>query len=79
MRATVQQLCAGAHHRRAKIAAIYRFVTTDVRYEAWEFGVHGYKPYSTRVIHERRHGDCKDKALLLCALLGEIGVEASRC
>jgi hypothetical protein len=45
-----------------------------VRYEAWEFGVHGYKPYSTAIIHERRHGDCKDKALLLCALLGEIGV-----
>lgn len=74
MRATVQQLVAGLPTTEAKIAAIYRFVTTDVRYEAWEFGVHGYKPYSTAVIHERRHGDCKDKALLLCALLGEIGV-----
>lgn len=76
MRATVQQLTAGLTDTDAKIAAIYRFVTTDVRYEAWEFGVHGYKPYSTAVIHERRHGDCKDKALLLCALLGEIGVPA---
>ena len=74
MRATVQELCAGLTTDEAKIAAIYRFVTTDVRYEAWEFGVHGYKPYSTAVIHERRHGDCKDKALLLCALLGELGV-----
>lgn len=75
MRATVQQLCAGLTTTDAKIAAIYRFVTTDVRYEAWEFGVHGYKPYSTSVIYERRHGDCKDKALLLCAMLREIGVE----
>ena len=53
-----------------RIAAIYRFVTTDVRYEAWEFGVHGYKPYSTSVIYERRHGDCKDKATLLASLFG---------
>ncbi|HEU4418653.1 MAG TPA: DUF3857 domain-containing protein, partial [Planctomycetota bacterium] len=74
MREKTAQLCAGCTSTDAKIAAIYRFVTTDVRYEAWEFGVHGYKPYSTPVIYERRHGDCKDKALLLCALLGEIGV-----
>jgi tetratricopeptide (TPR) repeat protein len=74
MRATVARLCEGRDSTEAKIAAIYHFVTTDVRYEAWEFGVHGYKPYSTAIIHERRHGDCKDKALLLCALLGEIGV-----
>ncbi len=74
MRATVAKLCEGRTTTEAKIAAIYHFVTTDVRYEAWEFGVHGYKPYSTAVIHDRRHGDCKDKALLLSALLGEIGV-----
>jgi cellulose synthase operon protein C len=74
MQRTVRERCAGLADVDAKIAALYHFVTTDVRYEAWEFGVHGYKPYATSVIHERRHGDCKDKALLLCALLGEIGV-----
>ncbi len=74
MQQTVAKLCQGLDDTEAKVRAIYHFVTTDVRYEAWEFGVHGYKPYSTAIIHERRHGDCKDKALLLCALLGEIGV-----
>ncbi|MBL8739276.1 MAG: DUF3857 domain-containing protein [Planctomycetes bacterium] len=74
MRETVARVCQGLDDTEAKIRAIYHFVTTDVRYEAWEFGVHGYKPYSTAIIHERRHGDCKDKALLLCALLAEIGV-----
>lgn len=74
MQQTVAKLCEGLTDTEAKVRAIYHFVTTDVRYEAWEFGVHGYKPYSTAIIHERRHGDCKDKALLLCALLGEIGV-----
>lgn len=74
MRATVRELCDHLPALDAKIRALYHFVTTGVRYEAWEFGVHGYKPYATGVIHERRHGDCKDKALLLCALLAEIGV-----
>ena len=28
------------------------------------------------MIFERRHGDCKDKALLLCALLKEVDIVA---
>ncbi|MCB9889248.1 MAG: DUF3857 domain-containing protein [Planctomycetes bacterium] len=76
MRAKVEELTAGLTTTRAKIDAIYKFVTTDVRYKAWEFGVHGYKPYSTPVIFERRHGDCKDKSLLLNAMLSVVGVQA---
>ena len=76
MRAKVAELTADLTTEAQKIAAIYRFVTTNIRYTAWEFGVHGYKPYGTKVIFERRHGDCKDKALLLGALLGEAGIDA---
>lgn len=76
MRAKVRELCADARTPAERVDRIYRFVTTDVRYEAWEFGVHGYKPYNTSVIFERRHGDCKDKALLLCALLREAAIVA---
>ncbi|MEQ1631751.1 MAG: DUF3857 domain-containing protein [Planctomycetota bacterium] len=77
MRQKVAELTRECTTQDQRIAAIYNFVSTEVRYEAWEFGVHGYKPYATSVIFDRRHGDCKDKALLLCALLSEIGVEAS--
>ncbi len=76
MRDKVRELTAGKTTDRDKLDALYRFVTTDVRYTAWEFGVHGYKPYSTPAIFERRHGDCKDKALLLNTLLGEVGITA---
>lgn len=76
MRDKVRELCADAASPAQKLDALYRFVVTDVRYEAWEFGVHGYKPYNTSVIFERRHGDCKDKALLLCALLREVSIVA---
>jgi len=76
MRDKVRELTASATTPLQRVDALYRFVTTEVRYTAWEFGVHGYKPYSTPAIFERRHGDCKDKALLLNALLGEVGIEA---
>lgn len=77
MKEKVRELTAGATDDAQRIEAVYAFVTNEIRYEAWEFGVHGYKPYSTDVIYERRHGDCKDKALLLCAMLGELGIDAN--
>ena len=76
MRKKVRELTASCETPSERLDAIYKFVTNDVRYEAWEFGVHGYKPYNTSVIFERRHGDCKDKALLLCAMLREVAIVA---
>jgi tetratricopeptide (TPR) repeat protein len=76
IKAKVQELIAGASSLEEKVQRIYDFVVTDIRYKAWEFGVHGYKPYSVGSIFARRHGDCKDKAILTNAMLAEIGVEA---
>ncbi len=76
MKAKVAELVAGANSAEEKLTAIYNFVITDIRYNAWEFGVHGYQPYSAPVIFSRGFGDCKDKAILLRAMLGEIGIES---
>jgi len=76
MRDKVAELVAGAATPLERLIAIYDFVVTEVRYNAWEFGVHGYQPYSAPVIFSRRFGDCKDKAILLRALLSEVGIEA---
>ena len=76
MRAKVAELTAGLDTPREKLRAIYDFVVTDIRYQAWEFGVHGYQPYTAPVIFSRGFGDCKDKAILLQAMLAEVGIEA---
>ncbi len=60
-----------------KVRAVHGWVVGQTRYVGLEFGVHGYKPYKARKIFERRFGDCKDKAILLCSMLREAGVEAS--
>jgi len=59
-----------------KVAAVYRHVVRNTRYVGLEFGIHGYKPYRTTDVYDRRFGDCKDKASLLKVMLGEIGVQA---
>lgn len=76
MRERVAELTAGAATPLEKLRSIYDFVVTDIRYNAWEFGVHGYEPYSAPVIFSRGFGDCKDKAILLRAMLGVAGIEA---
>ncbi len=76
IKAKVAELTKDAGSLEEKLRKIYDFVVTDIRYKAWEFGVHGYKPYSVGAIYARRHGDCKDKAILLNTMLGEIGLKA---
>ncbi|MFN0060267.1 MAG: DUF3857 domain-containing protein [Planctomycetota bacterium] len=77
IRAKVTELTQGKATAAEKIRAIYNFVVTDVRYIAWEFGVHGFKPYNAATVFARRFGDCKDKATLLCTMLDEIGIDAN--
>jgi hypothetical protein len=73
----VMELTSGATTDLEKIRALYNFVVTDIRYnDAWEFGVHGFKPYNAASIFARRFGDCKDKATILKVLLREAGIES---
>lgn len=46
-----------------------RFVQDEVKYMGFEDGIGGWKPTDPRVVLGRRFGDCKDKSLLLQALL----------
>jgi transglutaminase-like putative cysteine protease/tetratricopeptide (TPR) repeat protein len=70
------QVTVGLHGDAEKVRALHRFVIEKTRYVGLEFGIHGYKPYPVSQVLLRRFGDCKDKALLLVALLREQGIEA---
>ncbi len=76
IRAKVRELTEARSSEMERIRAIYNWVLSDIRYVAWEFGVHGYQPYPATQIFHRRFGDCKDKALLINVMLGEIGIRA---
>ncbi|HEU5397424.1 MAG TPA: DUF3857 domain-containing protein [Verrucomicrobiae bacterium] len=53
------------------------FVQTKVRYLGVEFGPNSYVPTDPAKVLQRRFGDCKDKAFLLCTLLQGLGFDAS--
>jgi transglutaminase-like putative cysteine protease/tetratricopeptide (TPR) repeat protein len=69
------QATAGLTSTLDKVKAIHRLVVENTRYVGLEFGIHGYKPYKSAQVLQRRFGDCKDKATLLVALLGKVGIE----
>jgi hypothetical protein len=52
-------------------------VQDNVRYLGFESGLSAYVPNPPSRVLARRYGDCKDKSLLLCAILQSIGVQAS--
>ena len=59
-----------------QIAAAIQFVQDRVRYTGINSGIGGWVPDNPGDILARRFGDCKDKSVLLTALLRELGVEA---
>jgi len=59
-----------------KAVAAVDFVQKEIRYLGMEMGSGSHRPSPPELVLERRFGDCKDKALLLTALLRKLGVEA---
>ncbi|MFO8072121.1 MAG: DUF3857 domain-containing protein [Polyangia bacterium] len=73
---TARKLVKGLENDCERVRAIHRWVVTSTRYVGLEFGIHGYRPYRAPLVAARGFGDCKDKAALLVAMLGVVGVEA---
>lgn len=59
-----------------KINAVYNFIIGTIRYVAWEYGIHGWKPYRASTIFARRFGDCKDKTTLINVFLNELNIKS---
>ncbi len=59
-----------------EVLAALKFVQEKVRYLGMEMGAGSFKPTDPATVYQRRFGDCKDKALLLAAILRKLKVEA---
>jgi hypothetical protein len=59
-----------------RLLAALQFVQDEVRYLGLEFGPFTHQPTAPDIVLARRFGDCKDKALLLCALLKALDIPA---
>lgn len=68
-------LTEGIETELEKISSLTKYVQS-IRYVAIELGEGGLIPSIPDEVLERKYGDCKDKSLLLLALLKNIGVKA---
>ncbi|NCO92390.1 MAG: hypothetical protein COY42_17365 [Armatimonadetes bacterium CG_4_10_14_0_8_um_filter_66_14] len=78
MRAKVEELTKGLRDREAKLRAIFKFVSQEVRYMGItvEKEAPGYEPHDVQLTFDNRHGVCRDQAALLVALLRIAGFKA---
>ena len=61
----------------AGIAMAIDHVQTRIRYYGVELGENSHRPHAPDEVLANGYGDCKDKALLLVSLLGDLGVDAN--
>ncbi len=76
VQALADQLWAQTGETGAFLLAVTRWVQDEVRYFGMEVGDASHVPHSPPLVLQRRYGDCKDKSLLLIALLRARGLEA---
>jgi len=67
---------AGGKQGAELVAEVLRFVQDEVRYLSMSLGESSHRPKPPQQTLAERLGDCKDKTVLLNALLRELGFEA---
>lgn len=78
MRAKVRELVEGLTSEEAKIMAIFRYVAQKVRYMGSSMDLGAFiEPHAASYTFEKQYGVCRDKSLLMMAMLREIGVDSS--
>ena len=74
IQAKTAELTKGLTDDRAKVRAIYNFVSTHYRYIGIAFGIGRYQPHAADDVLGNNYGDCKDKHTLLASLLSASGI-----
>ena len=77
IRQRAAELVRGRTTLRDSIAALYDFVAQRVRYVSLQFGLGRFQPHPAADVLLNQYGDCKDKHVLLAALLRAIDVPST--
>jgi len=76
LRSLVSKLTLAKRSRDEKIQALWQYLSTNIRYTGVEFGEASVVPRSPAEVLTRKYGDCKDKSVLLIAMLRSAGIPA---
>jgi tetratricopeptide (TPR) repeat protein/transglutaminase-like putative cysteine protease len=75
VRARARELTRGLDTAEQKLAALYSFVSTQIRYISLAFGSGRLEPRSASQVLATQYGDCKDKHVLLASLARAIELD----
>jgi transglutaminase-like putative cysteine protease/lipoprotein NlpI len=65
-----------AASQEAAVTQTLAFVQNEIRYLSISMGQNSHRPFAPDIVLARRYGDCKDKSLLMVAMLRELGIAA---
>lgn len=72
----VRDIMTGGGSTEERVAQVLHWVQGEIRYLGIELGVRSFTPNTPRQVLRQRFGDCKDKTLLLVAMLETMGLNA---
>tara|TARA_R110002124_G_scaffold72861_2_gene195711 strand:- start:9462 stop:12446 length:2985 start_codon:yes stop_codon:yes gene_type:complete len=76
VKAIADTIRASTQDREQQVVDALVYVQEEIRYMGIETGANSHRPSPAYETLERRYGDCKDKTVLLIAILDELGVKA---
>jgi transglutaminase-like putative cysteine protease len=76
VQALADEITRGLTDRRAQARAIHHWAARNVRYVSLSLGLGSIVPRDAQAILDTKYGDCKDKTVLLEALLKAKGIES---
>ncbi len=77
LKAKVAELTRDCGTKEEKILAIFRYVSQKVRYMGSSMDLGAFiEPHEATYTFEKQYGVCRDKSILMMAMLKEIGVKA---
>jgi tetratricopeptide (TPR) repeat protein/transglutaminase-like putative cysteine protease len=77
IRAKARELTKDRATDLEKTRAIYDYVSKNIRYVSLSFGLGRYQPHTAAEVFKNQYGDCKDKDVLLSALLQSAGIPSN--
>ena len=72
----IDEMKAASSDKTEYLRKCVRFVQDDIRYMGIESSINSQRPHEADQTFKQRYGDCKDKSLLLCAMLKANDIEA---
>lgn len=72
----IDSVTNGAKTPLEKVKRVYDYIQESIHYIAFEDGLGGFIPRKPNLVCNRKYGDCKDIANLICTMLNQVGVPA---